>query len=74
MQCSAVLTAPTPTYTAYEVPTGGNFVATPNSATLSTMAAIVDTLGHGRVKTSVCFGPMAAAALARAERTMVTTS
>ncbi len=55
----AVPTAPTPTHTAYEVPTGSDLIAIPSKPRLIAIAATVPTVGHSRVKPSVYFRPIA---------------
>ena len=57
----AVPTAPTPTHTAYDVPTGSDFMAMPSSTTLASIDVPVKTLGHSRVNPSVYLSPMAQA-------------
>src|SRR5690606_11417830 len=55
----AVPTAPTPTHTAYAVPTGNAFMASPSRYTLIAIDARVAAVGKGRVNPSVYFRPMA---------------
>src|SRR3546814_426953 len=55
----AVPTAPTPTQTAYAVPTGSDFIAMPSRPRLMTIASTVPTVGHNLVKPSVYFSPIA---------------
>src|SRR3546814_453421 len=57
--CSSDLTAPTPTQTAYAVPTGSDFIAMPSRPRLMIIASTVPTVGHNLVKPSVYFSPIA---------------
>src|SRR5262245_56579167 len=56
---TAVPTAPTPTQTAYAVPTGSAFTAMPSSAMLRSSATAVQTVGQRRVKPAVYLSPIA---------------
>src|SRR5688572_16017867 len=56
---TAVPTAPTPTQTAYAVPTGSDLRAIPSSAMLANNATAVHKVGQTRVKPSVYLSPIA---------------
>lgn len=51
--------APTPTHTAYAVPTGRDFIANPNNPRLKTIENTVKTVGQSRLKPTVYFKPTA---------------
>src|SRR5690606_18662203 len=55
----AVPTAPTPTQTAYAVPTGSDFIAIPSRNRLTAIAPAVPSVGHRRVNPSVYLSPIA---------------
>src|SRR5690606_19066564 len=59
MPSATVPTAPIPTQTLYAVPTSSDFTAILSSHMLTTMAAMVQTLGQSRVKPCVYFSPTA---------------